>query len=121
MGLSDRQEARPGARNGIRLRQWARQTLRALFGFEGLEAAHRVDGGGEAGVGRHLDEHFAKLLDGEPDIAGGVQVDIELGFAAAFGGEHGDGGEFAVAQGEAGAGVDVAEGVLDDVAAEVAE
>src|SRR3954449_7631347 len=95
--------------------------LGGFLGLEGLQAAHGVDGGRKAGVRRDLDEHFAQLVDAEADVAGGVQVHVQLGFAAALGGQHGHGRQLAVAQGQAGAGVDVAEGVLDDVAAEVAE
>lgn len=91
------------------------------FGFKRLESAHRVDGRGEAGVRRHLDEDFPQLLDREPDVPSRVQVDVELGFAAALGSEHGHGGELAVPQRQPWAGVDVAEGKLDDVAAEIAE
>ncbi|GEM_PF-6877251 len=42
-------------------------------------------------------------------------MDLELGFAAAESGEHAEGDELALCVGEAGAGVDVAEGVGDDV------
>src|SRR6185436_20409115 len=63
----------------------------------------------------------AQLLDGKADVTGRMQVDVELGFAAALGGEHGHGGELAVPEGQPWAGVDVTEGILDDVAAEIAE
>ena len=38
-----------------------------------------------------------------------------------LGGEHGHGGELAVSEGQPWAGVDVTEGIFDDVAAEIAE
>jgi hypothetical protein len=76
---------------------------------------------GKPAYGRHLDENLAQLLDGEADVTSRVQVDVELGFAAALGGEHGHGGELAVPEGQPRAGVDVTEGILDDVAAEIAE
>jgi hypothetical protein len=48
-----------------------------------------VDRGWGNGVGRDLDEHLAQLVEREAEVARGVQVHVELRFAAAVGGEHG--------------------------------
>jgi hypothetical protein len=55
---------------------------------------------------------------GETYVEGGVDVDVELGLAAAEGGEHAEGDQLPVAGGEFGARVHFAEGPGDDLATE---
>ncbi|CAA9527189.1 MAG: hypothetical protein AVDCRST_MAG13-3845 [uncultured Solirubrobacteraceae bacterium] len=89
--------------------------------LERLQAAHGVDGGREARVGRDVDDDLAQLLHADADVHRGLEVDVELRLAGAERGEHRDGGQLAVAQRQPRPAVDVPEGELDDVAAQVAE
>jgi hypothetical protein len=87
-----------------------------------LESAYRVDGAGEAGVGRHLDEDLAQFVDGEAGVASRAQVDVELGFAAPLAASMATvASSRSRSESPGRAGVHVAEGVFDDVAAEITE
>lgn len=59
------------------------------------------------------------LVGGKADIEGRVHVDLELGLAAAEGGEHAERDELALRGGETRAGVDLAEAIGDNVMRQV--
>ncbi len=87
-------------------------TFAARAGGEG-----GVERFGEAAVDRAVEQGLADLLSADADVERGADVDLELGLAAAQGGEGTEGDQLAAARIEARPVVDVSEGEGGDVVA----
>lgn len=78
-----------------------------------------VAGAWVSGVEGDVEDGFEDLGRSDADVQRAADVDGELRFGTAEGGEHGDVGQLPLGEGEPGPGVDVGEPGLDHVAAEV--
>lgn len=70
--------------------------------FSGGECG--VEGLGEAAVDGGVHKGFDNLVAGDADVEGGADVDLELGFAAAEGGQDAEGDQLAAPRVQAKAG-----------------
>ncbi len=65
------------------------------FGEDLASGEGRVQGAGEAAVDGGMEDRLGDLLTGQADVERGADVDLELGLAAAEGGQGTDGHELA--------------------------
>jgi hypothetical protein len=89
------------------------------LGEDLLRSEGRVQRTGESAIGSGVEECLDDLLWPQPDVEGGIDVDLELGLATAQCGEHAEGDQLPVAGFQAGPRVDLAESPRHDLVSQL--